>query len=76
MRVNYTRTTVTAAALLGLSMGTLVVGFSLFLMPAPVALATPQTWIFATITAAVVTLLTARPFNPVPASRRGHDVHH
>lgn len=71
MRLNCTRTLVMSATLLGLTMGALVVGFTLFLMPAPLAVRTPQTWIFAIFTAVVVTLMTAKPFT---ANRRGHDV--
>ena len=71
MRLNCTRTSALGATLLGLAMGTLVVGFALFLMPAPLAVRTPQTWIFAIITAVVVTLMTAKP---LAENRRGHDV--
>lgn len=66
MRLNRTLTATLGAALLGLAMGALVIGFSLFVLPASQAVRPPQTWVFATLTTLVVALA-AKPFNPSTA---------
>lgn len=68
MRLNVTLATITGAALLGMAMGALVVGFSCIVMPATQALIASQTWIFASITTVVVTLITSKPFTTQPRS--------
>lgn len=68
MRLNRTRTAAVAAALLGFAMGALVIGFSLFLMPASQAIRTPQVWAIAALTAVIVALA-AKPFSPSTAKQ-------
>lgn len=62
MRVNCTPTALIGAAMLGVAMGTLTLGFALFILPPSAVVRTPQPWIFAMFTAVIVTLTTAKPF--------------
>lgn len=62
MRVNCTLTALIGAALLGVAMGALTLGFALFVLPPSAVVNTPQPWLFAMLTTAVVTLTTAKPF--------------
>lgn len=62
MRVNCTLEVFIGAALLGVAMGALTLGFALFILPPSAVVRTPQPWVFAVLTAVVVTLTTAKPF--------------
>lgn len=53
MRLTQRHTAAIASCLLGVAMGSLVLGFALFFMTPQVALSTPQTWGFAALTAVV-----------------------
>lgn len=70
MRVNCSSTSLISAALLGLAMGSLVFGFALFFMPSHAAVRAPQPWIFAALTAVLVTLTTAKPFTQIVSPSR------
>lgn len=61
MRVNCALASLIGAAMLGLAMGALTLGFALFFLQPSTLVRAPQPWIFATLTAVIVTLTTAKP---------------
>lgn len=68
MRMNYNPSVLVGATMLGLAMAALTLGFALFFMQPEVLARSPQPWLFALLTAVVVTLTSAKPLTRQPVT--------